>query len=350
MIIVFFIFQGIALFSLAFFCWMWSGRNTAWLQGRGRGWSALIFGLGFTFFQGVALASLVFTAGTQDEPFVDSDLLRLFTVALWFLGSAWMLIGLTFGWPLFMLPGWIRERLRAGDPVQTAHPIPEVQHLMTKPQNKKLLSSTYGASHVPENPAQPSGQPPFELPMTFRIGTGGWWAGAVIAGISAAILTFALIGFPAQMFEGTGWRMGVFRILAVIGVPIAAFCTYYYVRGALHPEHVTISEDGVATRSWRLAWDEIQEVLVTGDPGSHKGQVQLRVNNDAFSREGANNRWFSGRPMRLGGAVSKQPVIKIQPGTQALPMHVAEGLEHMRNRNSPSNRAAPLQNAPQSSE
>lgn len=135
MIQAYVIFQLIALGALAFWIRMWSGKQTSWLQGRRRGWSALLFLLCFTWCQAVALSLVAFEVGDQSSALVDSDLVRLLTAALWLIGTPVVLIGMLVGWPRFLLPSWIRERLNAGDPVNTAHPIPEVQHLMTKPQN-----------------------------------------------------------------------------------------------------------------------------------------------------------------------------------------------------------------------
>ena len=89
---------------------------------------------------GRLLSSLAFTSLTmptaEEAPTWDADFLVVLGSVLLFLAGPITLIGAYFWWPRFMLPGRIQERLRAGDPVKTAYPLPEVQHLMTKPQNQ----------------------------------------------------------------------------------------------------------------------------------------------------------------------------------------------------------------------
>ena len=238
-----------------------------------------------------------------------------------------------------MLPGWIRERLRAGDPVKTAHPIPEVQHLMTKPQNRRLLSSGHeqgeqvghqpGVAHRTGSSGSGSGRLP-QFPVVFKVGTGGWWFGGIVGVVSAVVLVAAVLGVPASLFEGSSGLMPLYRVLAVVGAPLAAVAGLYLLRGAARPEHVRVASDGLSTRSWQLGWDEIERVGVTGDPASQKGRVQLVVPESVFAREGHNNRWFSGRPLGLGGMVNNEPIIQLQPGLKTTPLHVAELLEAAR--------------------
>lgn len=178
--------------------------------------------------------------------------------------------------------------------------------------------------------ANESVKPPVELPAHFQIGTSRWWTGAVISGIAAVILAGALFGVPQRLFGPAGSQTGIWQTLAVVGVPIAAFCTFYYVRAALRPDHVTISQEGVSTPSWELTWDEIKEVSIKGEATAPDGQVQLWVTQDVFSRVGPRNRWCSGRPLRLGGMVSKIPVIQLQQGAIAPPKDIAETIELMR--------------------
>lgn len=319
---------------LGFFMWWkgWSGKSTSWVEGRGWGWRPLFFLLVGVFFQGQVLAGLVFPFGGPE--FVDSDVLRLLLVFMWFVVCPVILLGMFFWWPRFMLPGWIRERRRAGDPVKTAHPIPEVQHLMTRPQNTRLASSwsETGGQLQPGQPdvqgAAASGLP--ELPVVFKVGTGGWWFGGIVGVVSAVVLSAAVLGVPAAMFEGSSGLMPLYRTLAVVGAPLALVTGLYLLRGAVRPEHVTVSSDGVSTRSWSLGWDEIQGLGIKGDPASNKGRIQLVVSDSVFAREGENNRWFSGRPLGAGGMVSKEPVIQLQPGLKAAPVHVAELIEALR--------------------
>lgn len=139
--------QTLALLMLV--CWAvpWSGKNPRWLTWRGRGWFAPLFFLaGFFFMQAIALAVLAFP-GANEAPVVDSDLLRATMALLVLIPVPITLVGMLFWWPRFMLPGWIRERLDAGDPARTPHPLPEVQHRMTKPQNTVMLTRFDPSQH-----------------------------------------------------------------------------------------------------------------------------------------------------------------------------------------------------------
>ncbi|GAA4827323.1 hypothetical protein GCM10023354_01300 [Garicola koreensis] len=338
MTIFFVIMQVLAL--LGFFMWWkgWSGKSTSWLEGRGWGWKPLFFLFAGIFFQGFVLAALVFPSAQGPAP-VDSPLLRLLLMFMWLVVCPVVLFGMLFWWPRFMLPGWIRERLRAGDPVKTAHPIPEVQHLMTKPQNTRLLTSGHeqgeqvghqpGAARRTGSSEAGSGRLP-QLPVVFKVSTGGWWFGGIVGVISAVVLAAAVLGVPASVFEGTSGLMPLYRVLALVGAPLAAVAGLYLLRGAARPEHVRVAADGLSTRSWQLDWDEVERVGVTGDPASQKGRVQLVVSDSVFAREGRNNRWFSGRPLGLGGMVNNEPIIQLQPGLKTTPLHVAELIETAR--------------------
>lgn len=363
-LIIFIVFmQFFALLGVFLWWKSWSGKSTSWVEGRGWGWPPLFFLFGGVFLQGLVLAALVFPSGQGPEP-IDSDLLRLLLMFMWLVVCPVILFGMFFWWPRFMLPGWIRERRRAGDPVKTAHPIPQVQHLMTKPQNTRLVSSGAGATGQPGHghpqpgrsggPAQPDydaergsaasmlsrtgqgsgagggdGRYP-ELPVVFKVGVAGWWFGGIVGVVSAVVLAFVVLGVPASMFEGASGLMPLYRTLAVVGAPLAAVAGVYLLRGAVRPEHVSVSQQGVSTRSWSLGWGEIEDLAITGDPASNKGRVRLLVSDAAFAREGENNRWFSGRPLGMGGLVSKEPVIGLQPGLKTAPLHVAELIETVR--------------------
>ncbi|TLP92230.1 hypothetical protein FEF26_15020 [Nesterenkonia salmonea] len=169
-----------------------------------------------------------------------------------------------------------------------------------------------------------------ELPVVFKVATGRWWFGGIIGIISAVVLTAAILGVPSAAFEDASGLMPLYRALAVIGAPLAALAGLYLLRGALRPEHVTISPEGVSTRHWTLHWKEIEDLHIKGDPTSHKGRVQLRVTDSAFTREGPNNRWLSGRPFGVGGMINKEPIIQLQPGLKTPPMHIAELIQTLR--------------------
>lgn len=123
MIIATLVFQGLALLGLALWWPSWSGKNTRWLERRGWGWRPLIWLFTAVFFQALAFTSLTMPTA-EEAPTWDADFLVVLGSVLLFLAGPITLIGAYFWWPRFMLPGWIRERLRAGDPVKTAYPLP----------------------------------------------------------------------------------------------------------------------------------------------------------------------------------------------------------------------------------
>lgn len=133
--VVFLVTQGFALLGLFLWWPSWSGKSTQWLEGRGWGWRPLVWLFSAVFFQAAAIGALVMRSPVQ-RPIIDAEKVLLVSGVLWVIACPVIFIGAYFWWPRFMLPGWIRERLRAGDPAKTAFPLPEVQHLMTKPQNQ----------------------------------------------------------------------------------------------------------------------------------------------------------------------------------------------------------------------
>ena len=302
------IIQVMALLALLMWWPMWFGRGTGWVEGRRRGWPALLFLGAFLFFQGAVLGLLL-----TDEPgypkLIDSEVLRSVVAVLGLFsmvgGLFAVFVGTQFWWPRFLLPGWVRERLAAGDPVRTAEPLPEVQHLMTRRQNLPVR-------------LEPSEQL-LALPTVVRVRRTRWWVGAVLVGVALPWLTGALLGVPASVFDTTGPFTQSSRPVLLFLVPLAAYLLVFYGRAALFPEDLRITGEGVAARSWSVSWDEIDEVVVTGPRTSHKGVVFLRVSDAAWQREKAGNRWTSGSPLGLGGLLPSKGVLRVQPGTEIPP-------------------------------
>ncbi|GHD05567.1 hypothetical protein [Zhihengliuella salsuginis] len=294
----------------------WFGRSAAWVEGRKRGWPPLFFFAGWCMAEGAALHYLVTPYGSNEEPLLNWPLLDDFTTILGFGGTLLGLVGWLVWWPRFLLPGWVQERLKAGDPVRTARPLAEVQHLMTKPQN-----------------LEPDFTPTIEqlsLPTTIRVKTARWWFGGLFCCLGALMMLSVLFGIPADAYSEPSGSLGVLRLLSIVGLPLTLWLAVYYLRGAVRPDHITLSSTGVRATSWGLVWDEIEEVEVKGDPTSHKGQVIVRPELVAFSRERENNKWLSGRPLRLGGLASDQPYLRFQPGTDIMPGTLAEIIRQLR--------------------
>lgn len=182
--------------------------------------------------------------------------------------------------------------------------------------------------HPQHQPSPGPAQPPFELPLKFTIGTGRWWFGAIVTAIAAVILTSVAVGAPESLVGHFGLR---WRSIAIVGAPLSVLVTIYCGLAAIRPDHISVTDQGVSTPSWHLAWDELLAIKITGDPASHKGQVLLWVTDEAFAREGRNNRRHSGRPFGIGGLVANEPVIRLQPGTKAMPTHIEEAITRVKN-------------------
>lgn len=358
----------------------WRGHFLQWLEDRKkrRGWSAFIFTLCFCFFQAIAVIMLVSESGATGEVLLDIPELYnwgMFIGSMLFIvGVPFSLIGILFWCPRFLLPGWIKERLRAGDPVRTAHPIPEVQPFMTKPPNLKALirvdehgnktttdpisgvmpggpsaANTPGyladssATFTPPQDGQgqstrtaataPRRQEiPQELLREFRVKTPRWWVSGFMLLATAVGLFCALFGYPAGAFENPAnpMLMNSIRTFSPIGAPFATFAAFYFFRGAIRPDHSTVTQQGVSTRSFHLDWDEIKTVELVGDPASFKGWVEIHVTEHAFMRVGPQNRWLSGRPFGLGGRIAKNPVVRLQNNTDVPPVQIVEIIQQAR--------------------
>lgn len=372
MIYAYLAFQLIALGAFIMAWWWWRGHYLYWLEERRkrRGWSAFIFTLCFCWFQGIAIIMLFAESGATGESLIDIPELYnwgMFTgVMLIIVGTPVSFIGILFWCPRFLLPGWIKERLRAGDPVKTAHPIPEVQPFMTKPQNLKALTrvdehgnetttdpisgvipSGPSAANAPgysagrsatfTPPQEGQGQStrtsataphrqeiPQELLREFRVKTTRWWISGFMCLVVTVVLLAAVFGIPAAMFENPSFRMNMIRVAAVPASPWAALATFYFFRGAIRPDHSAVTQKGVSTRSFHLDWDEIKTVELVGDPASFKGWVEIHVTEHAFMRVGPQNRWLSGRPLHMGGRIAKNPVVRLQNNTNVPPVQIVE--------------------------
>lgn len=306
--LVYVIFQGFALLGLLMWWPMWTGRSTGWVEGRRRGWPALLFLGLFLFSQACVLGLLAMDEPGYPRP-IGSEMVRSLLMGLGFFsmvgGLLAAFVGTQLWWPRFLLPGWVRERLAAGDPVRTAEPLPEVQHLMTRRQNQPVQ-------------LEPSALM-LDVPTVVRVRRVRWWVGAVLVAVALPWLTGALVGVPASVFDTTGPFTESSRPVLLFLVPLAAYLLMFYGRAALFPEDLEVTAQGVSARSWSVSWDEIEEVVVTGPRTSHKGVVFLRVNESAWHREKAGNRWTSGSPLGLGGLLPAKGVLRVQPGTEVPP-------------------------------
>lgn len=319
--------QGFALLGLLFWWPQWSGRSTSWLEGRS-GWPPMFWFLIFVFFQGAAGSVWLFIYEWPDPAPGYVSLGRLALVFFWFVGTPLAFVA-CFWIPRFLLPGWIKERLRAGDPAKTAWPLDEVAHLMTKRQNQR-----------------PSFEPEAEdlvLPVRIRVSRVGWWATVVVLGVFTVLLWCVVFGVPASAFENPSPMLQFLRTVSWVAAPLASVLIWFVVKAALRPEDAYLNAEGVSTRRFRLAWEEIKSVVPEGgDLTRGKGYVYLGVTSEAYEREDVKKRFYEiSEPS--GSTEYGGPWLYLQSGLTKPIGQVARIIEHHLNEQSP---PEPVQSRP----
>lgn len=167
---------------------------------------------------------------------------------------------------------------------------------------------------------------------TIRVRLGRWWASVAGTAAGVAIFLCALLGVPAVLFDDPSVWMTLLHWSSWIGLPVCLLGLVYMLRGALLPEHIRITEQGVSARGWRVQWEEILGVTVEGDPEGIEGQVVLRVTAEAHEREKRGSRWLSGRPFGMGGLPALSPTLRTQRAMELAPGRLAELIEEHRRR------------------
>lgn len=182
---------------------------------------------------------------------------------------------------------------------------------MTRPQDEIYDSAVPDSERFPLIP----------LPIHARVPTGRWWLGGIMSLVITLFLGCAVVGIPESFFQDPSPMMSILRVVAVVGVPLAAYCTWYYLNGAIRPQHLTIDDDGVSTPRWRLTWAEIYGVDTYPSAGDweHKQQLHFAVTDEAFARVRALNRAHSGRPFHMGGMLPTDRTIRTQYGMRPTP-------------------------------
>ncbi|WP_189348268.1 hypothetical protein [Zhihengliuella salsuginis] len=296
---------------LPFLIWFWnrwSGRTRIWLNGRGRTWHNAFFFLGMGLpmgglMLGIPLELMLSWIFPNEGPRISA--LVSFGIVLF--GIYLVLWGPV---PRFMLPAWIKERLNAGDPCQTSEPIPEVQHLMTLPQN------------MPDTSWHPT-KSQMELPTTLRVNTRKWGISALLLlGVGAWLTTVA---FNAQLGWYSFTNNGFMTILHYL-VPLAALgglaLGLYYLLGFLRPQHLTLTEHGVTSRNFDLAWDDITGVYQT------RNHTLLAVTPETHERYAHKNRWHTGTNGGFGGRPRNDNTLGLQT-PMANPKQAFTVLQHL---------------------
>lgn len=165
-----------------------------------------------------------------------------------------------------------------------------------------------------------------------RVRRGRWWTSAAGAAAGAAIFLSALLSTPDALFGDPSVWMALLQWFSWVGLPLSLIGLGYMLRGALFPEHLRITGQGVSTRGWRLQWEEILEVAVEGNPEGVDGQVVLHVTAAAHQRERHGNRWLSGRPFGVGGLPATKPALRTQRAMELTPESLAGLIEDNRRR------------------
>lgn len=154
---------------------------------------------------------------------------------------------------------------------------------------------------------RPANDVEYQLPYVARVQLLRWFVMAIICLVVGIFLIGFFIGLVTGAVEATGRRSRtLWPLMPVLGVFVFAVGAYL-LAGALRPQHVTIDRHGVHTRLWRLSWSEI-----TGIRQLPK-QLFLTVTPAAAQRVRPKNRWYSGRPMGLGGLLASEDTVGLQP-------------------------------------
>ncbi|MDO5618752.1 hypothetical protein [Kocuria sp.] len=275
--------------GLGYLLWLpaWMGLNREWVKYRGAGWPPL---KGFSiamFFQGISFGGLAMAFSPQEHG-LSTPLGNIFTI----IGLIHLIILLPVGlWgmylplPKFLLPRWIREYLRVRQ---------------ENPHYDSLLEIESSRPVVKENIAiQP-------LLVTVRVQVWRWLISGVFClglGVSSLWIFFGLV--TGAMEPGGGVTRLIWPLLPIVGVFLILFGSYF-MWGALRPEHVTIDESGLRTRSWCLGWSEIKGLE------SARSKVVVHVTPAAAERIRPVNRWHSGRPGGVGGMLAAGDTVGLQ--------------------------------------
>lgn len=206
----------------------WSGRWQSSLQDRKRGWPFFRTLAAWVPLQGLGLIGLAIEA--DDAGWDASNLLWFISVSMIVL-APWPLLVFGYLWaPRFLLPGWVRERLRHRDPVQTEDPPPEIQERLRHrrnqpPSEQELLEKQIRKKH--------------------QVDVGGWVIGAAATSVTALVLLSAALGIgpaglevgqnapirPGAVTQVTSGNIWSFRIrYGAVGLMSLALAVFYVPR------------------------------------------------------------------------------------------------------------------------
>lgn len=287
-----------SLIFWAIFLPAWTGKDTSWVEGRVRGWPALRFlalallgdGLGF-----MALGfSFSYPLGSGKTTLLG-DILSYFGLFIFMIVPPFLMFGAYVFWPRFLLPRWIRVRLKAGDPVRTAQPLVfddsgEVIGVEPEPDDNPVTVDDLDDL----------------LPYVAKVQVVRWWVSAVLClGTAAGLIWVLFLPFMIG-YNSMGGMTRAFWPLVPFVLVFCAVVGVYYVYGAARPEHVTIDDQGVSTRSWSVPWSRI-----TGVTGT-KARLYLRVYREDADRIRPANRWHSGSPGGFGGLLGSGNFVGLQ--------------------------------------
>lgn len=151
------------------------------------------------------------------------------------------------------------------------------------------------------------------VPFRARVGVLGWLLPLVIVAVSVAVMVYALFISDA----GTTPTFRVYKSLMWIALPLSVFCLVPFVVGVFYPRHLTVTEEGLSTRSWRVRWDQVLSMGYVHAPAQSAVKASFRVPEEVWEsglREA--NRWDSGRPFGAGGLTSPVPAVRTQPNVR----------------------------------
>ncbi|MDO5618754.1 hypothetical protein [Kocuria sp.] len=281
------IFMFLAALGYLIFLPPWLGLNKEWIKERNSGWPPLK-GLAIAaLFQGAAFGMLAeaFMPRGADGSTPLGDALYLVAGFHFFIVVPIALWGMYLPLPKFLLPRWIREYLRVRQENPHYDSLSEIEN------SRPVVNEGLGTQ---------------SFPITVRVQVVRWLiSGILCLGLGIASLWIFIGVVSGSMELGGGITRLGWPLLSISGA-FLILLGLYFVWGGLRPEHVTIDQSGLRTRSWCLDWSEIKGIE------SSRSKVIVHVTPAVAERIRPVNRWHSGRPGGVGGMLAVGDTVGLQ--------------------------------------
>lgn len=151
------------------------------------------------------------------------------------------------------------------------------------------------------------------VPFTARVGVFKWLLPLLMVAAADAVMVFALFITDA----GTTPAGSVYKSMMWVGLPLGLLLLVPFAVGTFYPRHLTVTQEGLSTRSWQVRWDQVLSVGFVHAQAQSAVKASFRVSPELWEsglREA--NRWDSGRLMGAGGLPSSVPAVRTQPNVR----------------------------------